>query len=279
MSNSLHRRVQSLFGGLSPAKQKAAGYLTDHWQDVCFLSAAQLGAKIGVSESVVIRLTKDLGYGGYPELQEELRGLVERRLTLIGRLDETSHGQSEPDALAVRALELDIANVRAVLVDNPLDALSKAVDMMAQARRIGVAGYGPTSSLAVYLAMNLDQILNNAEHLSPGIGGWHNRARQYRSGDLVVAMTFPRYHQSPYEILEVAKTRGATALAITDSMIAPIASLADHTLTVRIAGASFNRSLTAGMALINMLLAMLASREEDRVRASLADLDGLLKRY
>lgn len=275
MSSSLIDRLQSIYPTLSPSKQLLAGYLIDHWREACFLSAAQLGKAVDVSESAAIRLAQDLGFAGYPELQAELRDLVTERFTLIGRLDRAME-QGKPANLCDQVLEADMANVRALLVDNPATALSEAVEMIAGAKRIGVISYGPTNSLAVYLSFNINQILNNCQLVDLGLGDWIDRIRQFGAGDLVIASSFPRYGRVVSEMLSIAKGKGAAGLAITDSPLAPIATMADLSLLVRTDGVSFHRTLTAGMTLCNLLLALVAARETERVRISLEEKDRLI---
>lgn len=275
MASLLIERIQQLYLALSPSKQSVARYLIDHWREACFMSAAQLGKTVDVSESVVIRLAQDLGFHGYPELQAELRDLVNERFTLIGRLDQSSD-QTESATLLEQVVETDLANIRAIALDNPMNSLNKAVEMIASANRIGVVSYGPTSSLAVYLSFNLNQVLNNCQLLDLGLGDWLDRVRQFGAGDLIIGSSFPRYGRAVCEMLDIAKSKGAASLAITDSPLAPIATIADHALLVRTYGASFHRTLTAGATLCNMLLAMIAVKEKDRVRASLEEKDRLL---
>lgn len=275
MANLLIERIQQAYPLLSPSRQQVARYLIDHWREASFMSAAQLGKAVGVSESVVIRLAQDLGFNGYPDLLDELRDLVNERFTLIGRF-ERADDHAEPSTLLEKVMAADLANMQSVGVDNDAASLQKAVQMLAKANRIGVISYGPTSTLAIYLAMNLNQVLNNCQLLDLGLGDWLDRVRQFGPGDLVIASSFPRYGREVCEMLEISKAKGATGLAITDSPLAPIANIADHALFVRTEGVSFHRTLTAGITLSNVLLAMVALKERDRVRVSLEEKDRLL---
>ena len=56
--------------------QRAAGhrrYIEEHSDKVAFMTASKLGATVGVSESTVVRFATEIGYSGYPALQQPCR--------------------------------------------------------------------------------------------------------------------------------------------------------------------------------------------------------------
>jgi DNA-binding MurR/RpiR family transcriptional regulator len=62
------------------------------------------------------------------------------------------------------------------------------------------------------------------------------------------------------QVAEAAKAAGCRIVALTDSAASPLALLADVTLLFTINSPSFFPSITAGMALTESLLELLASR-------------------
>ena len=58
---------------LSKGHKKIAEYILDHGEDATFMTAAELGAKLEISESTVVRFADKLGLRGYPELQDRLQ--------------------------------------------------------------------------------------------------------------------------------------------------------------------------------------------------------------
>lgn len=82
LTESLHKGMNILiiqelirehYTSMSKSQKKLANYVLDHPKDIALCSAAELGSKIGISESTVIRFTYTLGFSGYMELQKLIR--------------------------------------------------------------------------------------------------------------------------------------------------------------------------------------------------------------
>ena len=50
----------------SKGQRRIATYITEHYDKAAFMTAAKLGATVGVSESTVVRFAMELGFDGYP---------------------------------------------------------------------------------------------------------------------------------------------------------------------------------------------------------------------
>lgn len=62
-------RMNEKFTKMSKGHKAVASYISDHYDQAVFMTAAKLGDTVGVSESTVIRFASGLGYDGYPEFQ------------------------------------------------------------------------------------------------------------------------------------------------------------------------------------------------------------------
>ena len=65
-------RMNDKFIKMSKGHKAIATYISDHYEQAVFMTAAKLGEQVGVSESTVVRFAIGLGYEGYPEFQEAL---------------------------------------------------------------------------------------------------------------------------------------------------------------------------------------------------------------
>ena len=59
--------IQKHYPNFSKGQKKIANYITDHTDKAAFMTAARMGATVGVSESTVVRFAYELGYNGFPE--------------------------------------------------------------------------------------------------------------------------------------------------------------------------------------------------------------------
>ena len=66
-------RMNDKYMKMSKGHKAVAAYISDHYEQAVFMTAARLGETVGVSESTVVRFASSLGYGGMGEKQAEFR--------------------------------------------------------------------------------------------------------------------------------------------------------------------------------------------------------------
>ena len=90
--------------------------------------------------------------------------------------------------------------------------------------------------------------------------GWRRRT----AGNLGKALC-----QHTIEAAKFAKARGTRIVAVTDSEISPLASLADETILVRIETPSFFHTMAPAFAAVECLAALIAARRGHKTLAAL----------
>jgi DNA-binding MurR/RpiR family transcriptional regulator len=88
-----------------------------------------------------------------------------------------------------------------------------------------------------------------------------------QKGDVVVAIDLRRYDRWVVDAASDARARGTWGVAITDSLLSPLAALAERTFTVAAAGGGPFDSHVGTLALTNLVVAAVA----DRLRVDAAD--------
>lgn len=73
VKKSFSKIIKSKFPTLSPGQKKVAEFLTVHQDEAVLRTAFQLGQKVGVSETTVIRFSYALGFSGYSDMQNTIR--------------------------------------------------------------------------------------------------------------------------------------------------------------------------------------------------------------
>ena len=81
----------------------------------------------------------------------------------------------------------------------------------------------------------------------------------------MIGISFPRYSSTAIEAMNFARSRGAHAVAITDSMASPLVQSADSILIARSDMASIVDSLVAPLSLINALIVATVLKKKDEV--------------
>ena len=98
-------------------------------------------------------------------------------------------------------------------------------------------------------------------------------------GDVLVAVSFPRYSRSVVKGVEYAKRAGANVIALTDSQSSPIADKASQLLVAQSDMASFADSLVAPMSVINALIVAVSRETNDILSERLHRLEAVWDEY
>ncbi len=263
---------------LTQAQRRLLEYILAHDDESVFLGVGDLARKGGVSQATVVRLAKALGFKGFPELQRELRAHFRNRLTTISRLQKTVKKVAHPEDVLIKVMQNDMENIAATLKETSLREFQDFVQCLASAERIIIVGLRSAHSLAVFFGVALEFLQKNVWVIQPGIGDMWDRLLGLRPGDLVVGISFPRYTNQTVEVLRLAKQKRVTTLAITDSLISPLAQYADHVITARCRMDSFIESFTAPLSLINAVVTALGVYNQKHTLQSLKELEEIWQR-
>jgi DNA-binding MurR/RpiR family transcriptional regulator len=243
------------------------------------LSAAKLGELCGVSESTVVRFAIELGYNGYPEMQKAVQELVRTKLTPNQRIEVTNLRYGDGDLLD-NILYADINKIKYTLENINREAFHSAVDDLLGAKNIYIVGVRSSASLASFLHFNLSLIFDNVKFVQPTSSSEvFEQLLNVGKGDVVIAISFPRYSTKIVNAVRYANQCGASVIALTDSTLSPIANEATYLLTAQSDMASFVDSLVAPLSIINALLVAITKKEEERVKERFERLENVWDEY
>ena len=107
MNSQLSERIRQKSGEFSKGQRAIARYIEEHSDKVAFMTASKLGATVGVSESTVVRFATEIGYSGYPALQQAMQEMIRSKMTSVQRLEMTSSNVPQEKLLDV-VLDQDI---------------------------------------------------------------------------------------------------------------------------------------------------------------------------
>ena len=274
----LMRIIQVKFPRLSKGQKLIAEFILKHYDKAAFMTAAKLGTSVGVSESTVVRFANELGFTGYPKLQKALQELIKNKLTTVQRIELSNDYVSEESALK-GVLKSDMENIRATLEKINHNTFQDVVDNIFKAKRIYILGLRSSTALAEFLGFYLNLILDNVNIIAYGISDIFEQMINVSENDLVIGIGFPRYAARTIEALTFAQNRGAKVVAITDSLLSPLAAKADYTLIAQSNMASFVDSLVAPLSVINALIIAVGLREKDKISSTFSTLEDIRQEY
>jgi DNA-binding MurR/RpiR family transcriptional regulator len=274
----LMRTIQLRFPRLSKGQKLIAEFILKHYDKAAFMTAAKLGVSVGVSESTVVRFANELGFTGYPKLQKALQELIKNKLTTVQRIELSNDYITEESALK-GVLKSDMENIRATLEKINNKTFEEVISCIFRAKKIYIIGLRSSTALADFLGFYLNLILNNVKNVENGMSDIFEQMISINEEDLVIGIGFPRYAGRTIEALSFAKSRNAKVVAITDSLLSPLATNADYTLIAQSNMASFVDSLVAPLSVINALIITVGLREKEKIQHIFTDLEDIWQEY
>ena len=221
----------------------------------------------------------ELGYAGYPEFQKALQELIRTKLTSFQRMEVTNHLLGDGDILE-KVLLTNVDNIR-----HTLDSISRtdfhdAVDAIVKAKHIYIIGVRSSAMLANFFSYSLQMIFDNVRLIDTTAGSeLFQQIMSIGEGDVMVAISFPRYSKRVIKAVEFARRAGADVVALTDSSEAPIATSAQQVLIAQSDMASYVDSLVAPLSLINAMVVAVSRARRDEVHERLQKLEHLWDEY
>lgn len=277
-TQDLMKLIQIKFPRLSKGQKLIADFILKNYDKAAFMTAAKLGDSVGVSESTVVRFAIELGFSGYPKLQKALQELIKNKLTSVQRLELSNDYACEENVLR-GVLKSDIENLRATLEKIDLENFNSVIDEIFKAKTVYIVGLRSSSAIAEFLGFYLRLIIKDVRVVAHNISNIFEQMINCDEGDLVIGIGFPRYALRTINGLEFAKERKAKVVAITDSNVSPLATVADYALIAQSNMASFVDSLVAPLSVINALIVAVGVREKDKITSTFYELEELWKNY
>ncbi len=279
MPSDLTEIISRSLGDMSKGQKKIAAYITEHPEEAAYMTASKLGRTVGVSESTVVRFAIELGFVGYPELHRAMQDSLQKRLTSVQRV-RVANDRIPEDSLLESVLERDADQIRSTLEAIDRDAFASAVEAILSARKIYIIGLRSSFALAEFLDYYLSMVFSNV-HLVRNAGGGEifEQLMKVEEGDVLVAISFPRYSARIVNAVDFATDSGAKVIAITDGPSSPIANKAYATLSAKSNMVSFADSLVSALSVINALIAAIGKKKEDEISATLARFESVWDEY
>ncbi|MBW1982597.1 MAG: MurR/RpiR family transcriptional regulator [Deltaproteobacteria bacterium] len=226
--NEISRRKDEF----TPRQRIFAEYVLQNPESLAFLSITDLAKEARVSQATIIRFCNALGYDGYAQLAREAQQAIQVELGTVGRfrlvreMRRESNG-NPPRSSFERVVVQEIENLTFLAKSIKIADFYHCLDMMAEADRICVIGCLSSTSLAVFFGYTLSKLKPEVDVIH-GHGVMSSAICQRLSEkSLVFLIAFPRYPRETVELGELAASRGARIVAITNSHISPIVPLAD----------------------------------------------------
>lgn len=272
-------RINELYSNMSKGHKRIAQYITEHYDQAVFMTAAKLGAELGISESTVVRFAAGIGYEGYPEFQKALEEWVKGQLNSVQKIG-VKYGKSTQSEILTSVLTADMEKIQDTIVNLDPNAFETAVNTILEAKQIYVVGLRSCEPLARFLHFYLNMIRGDVQLLSTtSVTEMFEQMIRIDEQDAIIGISFPRYSMRTLKAMEFANDRNAKVIAITDNIHSPMNLYSSCNLFARSDMVSIVDSLVAPLSLINALVVALCLKRPETVKRNLEMLEETWNNY
>ena len=273
------RAIENMMPEMSKGQKAIARFILSEYDSAAYMTAARIGEIVGVSESTVVRFAMELGFDGYPHFQKLLQEELKVKLTSVQRLHASTRFANDGQTLKA-ILQSDLDNVKRTLEHADEIAFAQAVEMILGAKHIYIMGLRSSSSLSSFLNFYMTLLFTDVRHIhSSSANAVFEQILPIAPGDVLIAVSFPRYSNQTIQSMQYARQRGASVIGITDKPGTFFAENLDVGLYAASDMASFVDSMVAPLSLINALIVAIGIRKKDHIGKTFEALEKMWEEY
>ena len=255
-SLTLDDQLRAALSGLTPAERQLATHILSHYPVAALGSITQLAKAALVSTPTVVRLVQKMGYRGYPDFQNNLRGEVEAMLVTPLTKHDLWAGRVPDGHILNRFAEATVANMQGTLNQIDHASFDAAAGLLADPkRRVFAVGGRITHAMADYFTSLMKVVRPEVTLLSDNSSTWPPALLDMAPGDVLLVFDIRRYENVVLQVAEMAREQGAEIVLITDRWVSPATEFASHTFACHIEAPSAWDSNVTLMVLVETLLA------------------------
>ena len=270
------------FDELPAQMQVAARWLIGHPLEVALLSMREQARRAGVPAATMSRIAKRLGFEGFDDLKalhaqlirEPAASYQSKAQELISR--QRSHSEG---SLIVEMLQASEHQFRDLARPPFTTSVEQAADTLSGARRVFCLASRACFSVA-FLYHYIRSLVGADSVLLDGAGGIGvDSLRTATPDDALLAISVSPYTRQTLDAALFAAERSAKVVAITDSLLSPLARMADTAIIIPTDTASFFPSMNPALAAAECLAALVAVKRGEPALAALAESERQLSAF
>ena len=264
--------LKEMMPTLSPVEQRIAAYFLAHEEALVTTPILTVAQACDTSKSAVVRLCKRVGYNGYKDFLTSLSA----ELAVLSHMGTADYSDIYPDS-SVKSICTIVTQHACHALDNTLrlmdmEAMERAVTVLTSAQRIDLYGLANSGIIAQDAELKFQRIGYNAHCALDG----HRQAicaATLAPEDAVMLFSYYGETRDLLEVLDIAKERGATTIAVTRVGKNSLSSRADIVLSVAsMEKLSRSGAMTSRLVMLNMvdmLFTCISSRAYEQLRPTL----------
>jgi DNA-binding MurR/RpiR family transcriptional regulator len=267
---------------LTAAERRVAEVVLADPRTIGFGTVAELATRSGAGAATVVRLATKLGYEGFSELQESVRRDLSHQLRPAS---ERIREQAGPGVVEAHAAT-ELSNVQGTLERADPEAVAAVVERLtALGRPVAVVSGDASTGVARQFVDELTSLRPDVVALVGNDVAVRRTLATLPADTTLVVLDLRRYDRWVLDLVALAEEHGCWIVALTDSILSPLAGAARHAFVLSAASVGPFDSHVGTLALLNLFVTETAARlgetapgRLDRIEASWRDGQALVDR-
>lgn len=271
--NELFREIERIYDQLTPRMKKAARYVAKNPVSIALYPLRQVASEANVSTTTFVRLAATLKFSGYGAFRDALRAHVKGSDAYAKDADNKIAGYQSSgfEKTYLDSAHQQINAISLFFNRDLMHRLIRAGNILHGSDRIYVIGARSMHCLSFYFNYLVGTFDSRVTMLDDSHGMLSDKVFPIKVGDSLLAFSFEPYARTTIQAMEYAHGCGASIVAVTDSMLSPLANLSLEVIIAPTEGPSFYQSLAPSIMVVEALSAHLLSRTgaeaSERIRA------------
>lgn len=277
MEDNIIQKIYKNYDSYTNTERVIADYILNNYSYILYDTLSDLAYKIETSTTSIIRFARILGYEGYSQMRSAIRDYArlddpfDARKTLF-KLEDKNISE-----IFESSINKDIENLQMTIDLVNKDDLADAIKLLAQSRKVFVAGYNDSFCLAYYMTLRLGQVREDV-NLLQSVGGMYPKDLiSAKKDDVFLAYWFPRYSLYTLNMINIARKEGTKIIVISSPNTEKIKDFADIILPSQVHGGGVKESLIAPMSLSSYMASSVAVLNGDEAKDNISKAENILR--
>ena len=264
-ANSVISNILNRLDSLTPKGQIIGNYITQYPTKAVFMTIKELAEACKTSEATVIRFIDSLGYNGYSEFQQDLKGFLDTGMNLLDRAD--IQGINKPGMNRLNNVVLDeLSNLQYLYETIDIKKLEQAVTLIAENSSVFVTGSRLSFTFSYFFGWSLSRIRRGVQILKGSDTTSIDTLANAPENSLVVLIATTRYPNELIKLARFIRREEHTLLVITDNNMCPLIQFAHLVLQVPINSIAYIGNTSNMMCTLKYIVQELAGRGGETVQ-------------
>lgn len=276
-------RLQRILPELTPELRRAAQWVERHPVEVSLWSMRKQAQELAIAPATMLRLARAAGYDSYASFRAPFQQALHRNGSSMASRAQNLQGSQACEQQARALSQQQEEALRSVQRLNPVSSLDACAQTILAASKVGFLGLGASFACAFQMHYAYQLMCGNGVLLNRAADLLVELETGLDSGGVLIVISQAPYVKAVVKSVQHAVQRGTTVVALTDSVLSPVAQGAAHVLlfdsqAATQTAASFFHSLVGTVGIAEHVLARIAALGGKTVVQRLAQLEASFQR-